>query len=222
MGLRLYTAPATEPVTLAQAKAQLRLETDADDTYVTDLIAAARTYFERATGRSLITQTWDLTLDDFPPNGTSAGLIEYPFLEDSSWSMPFEFYGGGSLILLPMGYVTGITSLTYLDSSGVSTVLASSGYRLDTSQSIGRLTPSYGNVWPTTRGDIASVVVRYTTGYGAAAAVPADIVHVIKMLITFWYDGDRSAVLESRVTHPVEHALEAVISSYRILTAKGV
>ena len=46
MGLKLVSPPEVEPLTLAEAKAHLRLDTDADDAYVSALITAARERIE--------------------------------------------------------------------------------------------------------------------------------------------------------------------------------
>ncbi len=46
----IITPPAAEPLTLAQVKAHLRLDGNADDALLTSLIAAARRYLEATTG----------------------------------------------------------------------------------------------------------------------------------------------------------------------------
>lgn len=55
---RLVTPPDIEPVTVEEAKVQARVEHDADDALIEQLIAAARDAAEQRTGRALITQTW--------------------------------------------------------------------------------------------------------------------------------------------------------------------
>mgnify|MGYP000365478232 CR=1 FL=1 len=70
MALTISSEPAVEPISLAEAKAHLRVDTSADDSLITSLIVAARKYFEERTRRSLITQSWKLTLDDFPTEFT--------------------------------------------------------------------------------------------------------------------------------------------------------
>ena len=62
----LLAGPATEPVSLAEAKAWLKLDGDDEDALVGTLIAAARLHVESATGRALIAQSWRLVLDAWP------------------------------------------------------------------------------------------------------------------------------------------------------------
>ena len=68
----LLNAPAIEPVSLAEAKAFLRIEHDDDDDVIAALIAGARIYIEAQTRRALITQSWRLTRDAWPQTGRIA------------------------------------------------------------------------------------------------------------------------------------------------------
>ena len=65
----LLTAPAVEPLSLAEAKAFLRVEVADDDDVITALIAGARIHVEAQTRRALITQSWRLVLDAWPEDG---------------------------------------------------------------------------------------------------------------------------------------------------------
>lgn len=69
MSVILLNAPAVEPVTLAEAKAFLRVEHDDDHAVIGALIAGSRIHVEAQTRRSLITQTWRLSFDCWPANG---------------------------------------------------------------------------------------------------------------------------------------------------------
>lgn len=62
----LVRPPAAEPVSLAAAKAQLRLDHDAEDDLVAALIPAARGLVELKTRRVLIDQGWRIALDGWP------------------------------------------------------------------------------------------------------------------------------------------------------------
>jgi hypothetical protein len=66
MSLTLTTPPAYEPITLAEAKAQLVVEHTADDTLIQTYIAAARDYVEKFLGRDLAERTWTWKFDRFP------------------------------------------------------------------------------------------------------------------------------------------------------------
>lgn len=73
MSLFLTTPPAVLPVSLAEVKAHLRVDTDADDTLILTYVASAVQHITDTTGRQLITAGYTEILDGFPP-----GLIRLP------------------------------------------------------------------------------------------------------------------------------------------------
>lgn len=58
-------APGTIPVTLDEVKCHLKVTTDLDDDFLTDLLEAATQAAEKYTTRELRANTWDLTIDCF-------------------------------------------------------------------------------------------------------------------------------------------------------------
>ena len=76
----LLDGPAVEPVSLAEAKAYLRVEHDDDDDTIAALIAGARIHVESQTRRALITQTWRLSRDAWPKSGR-IGIVPVPLRE---------------------------------------------------------------------------------------------------------------------------------------------
>lgn len=66
MTYALIGPPQAEPLSLAEAKAHLRLDGSDEDALLSSLIRAAREHLERATGLCLIHQTWRLYLDKWP------------------------------------------------------------------------------------------------------------------------------------------------------------
>ncbi|MCZ7893438.1 head-tail connector protein [Agrobacterium salinitolerans] len=69
MTYALIHPPQAEPLTLAEAKAHLRLDSGDEDALIAALIRTAREHLERTTGLCLIRQTWRLYLDRWPENG---------------------------------------------------------------------------------------------------------------------------------------------------------
>jgi uncharacterized phiE125 gp8 family phage protein len=69
MAAILIEAPASEPISLAEAKNYLRVEHNADDTLIASQISAARIHVESRTRRALLTQTWRIVLDRWPQSG---------------------------------------------------------------------------------------------------------------------------------------------------------
>lgn len=63
------TPPAVEPLTLAEAKAHLRVDGTAEDDYLAGLIRVARDHLERMTGLCPITRTLRLALQSVPEDG---------------------------------------------------------------------------------------------------------------------------------------------------------
>lgn len=65
--------PASEPLTLSEAKLALRIDGSAEDAYIISLIKAARQCAEEYLRRSLITQEWQLQYDQYTP-----GIVYLP------------------------------------------------------------------------------------------------------------------------------------------------
>lgn len=75
----LLAGPAEEPVSLADAKAYLRVDDGAEDALITTLCSAARLHVEGVTGRAMIFQSWRLVLDAWPTErsiGLPVGPVE--------------------------------------------------------------------------------------------------------------------------------------------------
>jgi uncharacterized phiE125 gp8 family phage protein len=65
----MITPPFAEPLTLAEARAHLRLDQSAEDELLASLIKTAREHLEREAGLCLIRQIWRLYLDRWPRDG---------------------------------------------------------------------------------------------------------------------------------------------------------
>jgi uncharacterized phiE125 gp8 family phage protein len=102
MSLSLLAPPAEEPLALDDAKTWLKLDQDADDDLVRALIIAARLQVEARTGRALVTQSWRLTLDDWPPGG----IVRVPIAPVTALSTAAVVASDGSATMLDTATVT--------------------------------------------------------------------------------------------------------------------
>jgi uncharacterized phiE125 gp8 family phage protein len=189
------TAPAVEPVTLAEAKAHLRVDTADDDTYITGLIRAAREWCEQYLDRTLVNTQWVMRFDRFPPDGTHD--IELP-------RPPMVASGTATAVALTFTYENGTTA-TYSTAS----------YRVDRASTPGAVKTLYGQAWPAHLQDDNSISVTWWGGYGPSGSdVPQSIRHAMLMLVAFWYDN-RSTVLVGSISKQLEFAVESLLSSQK-------
>lgn len=187
MGYELITAPAVEPITLAEARSHLRATATDEDWLIQAWIVAVRKRVEHITWRKLITQTWDYFLDAFP-----------------SWG-----------IEIPFGKLQSITSAKYIDTAGVEQTISSTLYQVDVKSDPGRLTPAYGETWPSAREQMNAVTIRFVCGYGLATAVPEDIKAAMFLILGHLHEH-REDVADFQ-KFQVPNAAEALLSPYKII-----
>ncbi len=204
MTVIVITAPTEMPVSLEEAKAQLRVTGSADDDYIESLIEAVTATIDGPTGwlgRALVTQTLEYQFGCFPTCD----------------------------IELPCRPVASITSIKYDDSAGDEQTLDAATYRLVAPNIVGLVS---GSTWPTALHQAGAVRVRYVAGYGAAAAVPAPIKQAIKLGIRHLYSlGERSLfvagkkiegvsetrwVVSDTASKIVQDATNSLLSTYRV------
>ena len=137
MGLKISTAVATEPISVAEAKLHLRVDHSTEDTLISALITAAREECEHLLERALAPQTLELSIDEFPDDGIK--LLRPP--------------------------VSSITSIIYVDGDGDEQTMDALTYYLDNSQEPCWVIPVYGGSWPSTRAEANAVRVTYVAGY---------------------------------------------------------
>lgn len=193
--LTRQTQPTVEPVTLAEAKAHLRVDTTDDDAYITGLIRAAREWVEEYLDRTLVHTQWTLRLDGFPPDSLQAVELPRPPVVTS-------------------GTATAVT-VTYTADNGTTATYSSSSYRVDRHSTPGAVKTLYGQTWPPHLEDDNSVSVTWWAGYGPAGSdVPAAIRHAMLMLVAHWYEV-RGAVLTGTISKPIEFAVESLLASQK-------
>ena len=171
--IRETSAPAEEAVSLAEAKAHLKVDFTADDDYITALITAARQQAEEYTNLALVDTTYEQAFDGFP-----ATTRLNPHQSLVLWRSP----------------VISVTSLVYTAEDGTSTTEPSANYKVDTYRKPGSISPVYGYSWQSAQDIPASVVVTFRAGYADAASVPAPIKQALLLMIGAWYDNREDSV----------------------------
>ena len=191
MSLKPVTPPAAEPVSLAEAKAHLRVDTSDDDALITSLIVAARQWCEGYQNRAYVTQTWDLVLDDWPADPCP------------------------DRVRVPLPPLQSVASLKYTDADGVQATMPATDYLVDVASQPGRLVLAYGKVWPTvTLRPAAAIEVRFTAGYGLAVAVPETVKQAIKLLVGHLYEHREATSVDE--LSEVSFAVKALLGLERI------
>ena len=139
--LRRTTPPRAEPLDLSEVKDHLRVDGTAEDARIGALIAAGRENVEAIVGRSLLTQSWRLSLDAWPLDG---------------------------VIRLPKPPLQQVDQVQYVDPDGVTQTWSSDEYRVDTEDEPGRLTLAWDASWPSLRYVTGAVRIDYTAGFATA------------------------------------------------------
>lgn len=207
MAYTLITAPQADPVSLAEAKAHLRVDVDDENTLIAALITAARQYAEQITGRSLVNQQWLYTADSFPGAGAgSMGVV---------WGA--EYSQPGNAMLLEKGPVQSIDSIKYLDMTGAQQTLAPSVYTYDLATPLARVTPRFGQVWPLALPQIGAVQVAFTAGYGVdGSKVPQGIKQWMLLRIGALYENREEEITGRSVTVAPLSFVDSLLDPYRI------
>lgn len=201
--LTLKTAPTVEPITVSQANSYMRLGTlDATETaYLTGLISTAREYCEGFQNRAYITQTWEMSLNRFPPEHTD-NLTEYY---------------RSNVIEIPKGNLQAINSVKYTNSAGIVTTLTeNTDYIISKRGILGRISPPYGCSWPTAvLYPLDPIVIEFTCGYGSnGESVPQKAIQAMYMLMAYWWDNREAA--DTSIPHEIDFAVRALLSMDRI------
>lgn len=151
------TPPLAEALTLADAKAHLRLDTDDEDDLLQGLIRVAREHLERTTGLCLLKQGWRLVLDSVSEDG---------------------------VIQIAKGPVQSIETVTVYDAAGEAVPLALDGLLLDGGARPARLMLG---VKPGAMRALNGIEIEFTAGFGESGAEVPDtlkramLMHVAQM-----------------------------------------
>jgi uncharacterized phiE125 gp8 family phage protein len=184
----LLTAPAGEPVSLAEAKDFLRVAHNDDDATVAALVAGARQEIETQTRRALMMQVWRLTRDVWPASGV--------------------------VPLLPAP-LRALMAVRVYDGDGHAQALDLQSFDVDTAGAPAMLAFARGMPAPGRRA--GGIEIDIECGYGAAADVPEPLRQAVRLLVAHWYEN-RALIAASGEVASVPSSVLALIAPYRVLT----
>lgn len=178
MNATIATAPTQEPVTLAELKEYMRVDSSDEDNLIRDLGTAAREWVEQWTGRALVTQTWDNYWE--------------------TWQDPF---------IVSRSALVSVTHVKYQDGDNAQQTAGASLYSVDTDSVPGKVHLAYQQTWPTNLIVPNGIVIRFVAGYGATTDhVPESIRAAIKMLANDRYQN-RECAMETGPSSSAAQAL---------------
>jgi uncharacterized phiE125 gp8 family phage protein len=186
MSAILLTPPSTEPWTVAEAKAFLRVEHGDDDTLIATLIAAARGHVEALTRRALLTQVWRFVLNAWPADGR---------------------------IVLRMGPLRGVIAARVFDFAGNASTIDIETFVADIAADV-VASPCWA--LPVPGRSTAGIELDLQLGYGANAAdVPEALRHAVRMLVAHWYENRGLAAIGASVA-ALPAGVDALAAPYRV------
>lgn len=154
----LLAGPAEEPVSLAEAKAFLKVDDDAEDGLITTLIGAARLHIEGVTGRALVAQSWRKVIHAWPES---------------------------RMVRLPVGPVSAIAAINAVDESGASHEIGLEAFSLDGDMLV---VPAVVMGMPRLQSRQGIEIDYLAGFGDAAEDVPADLRTALLGLVAHWHE----------------------------------
>lgn len=133
-------AASSEPVTLAEAKAQTRVDGTANDTALNLYIASARAHVEAYCGTPIVSRTVTVKCDGFDD---------------------FDKF--------PVAPLSSVSSVSYVDGAGETQTLSTDVYEVRADGLTASIVLKYGQSWPSIR-DGSRITVTAVVGYSTVPA----------------------------------------------------
>jgi uncharacterized phiE125 gp8 family phage protein len=190
-----------EPISLAEAKAHLKVDGSEDDALITALIVAAREAAERFTGRILISTDIEVAYD-------ARDLTGRPL------------FSVVRALVIPFPPLSQVTKVLWYDHNSVEHELSRDDYYLDTFCEPGKLVLQDFAEPPTDLRERIAVVIQASVGYGETGAMvpPAIRQGILQILGQLYADregGSEQTVAEMQL--PLPPIARRLLQPYRVV-----
>lgn len=212
------TQPVVEPVSLAEAKAHLRIDTTAEDSLIQGLIATARAWCEDYCDRTFVLTQWQMNLDSF--YGQVGSPVQFGLradghnIEGRQGTVPNLDVELPRPPMIAAGTATAVV-ITYTPAAGAATAtLSATEYRVDRQSTPGVCRPLYGKTWPSHLVDQNSTTVTWWAGYGSdGTSVPPAVRSSILMVVAHLWKN-REMTTEAALKE-VPYGVRAMLDTIR-------
>ncbi len=190
MAAVLNAGPALEPVTLAQAKAYLRVDSADEDDLILSLITAARISAELQINRLLIEQSWSVFMDCWPGHGH---------------------------LKVPLGPLIRVDAVQVYGADDVAAPVDPAHFFVDQASHPARISLRMGRTWPQPGRTLNGIELMIACGYGASAdAVPEPLRQAVLQLVAHWFENREPVVLGQSPMH-IPQMVSALLAPYRVV-----
>ena len=184
---QVITPASAYPVSLTEAKSHLKVDTTADDTYITSIIKAATQLSEEYTNRFFIDTVIDQTCSDF-----------------------------AQLQTLFKSKVSAVAHVKYYDNDNSLQTLSATIYDTQLQYEPSQIQLAENQSFPSITKRNDAVVARYTVGYGSAASdVPEIIKQAILLTIGNFYQN-RNSVIVGRIATELPLNVKWLLDTYKV------
>lgn len=165
---QITSQPATEPITLVEAKAHLRVDFADEDDYIDTIIATGRSACETYCNRVFITQTWRQNIDYFT-----------------------------NPIKMQVNPIISLGSLKYYDADETQQTITdtSANMQKDFNSDVGLIYEGLTTSFPSIGDTVNPIEIITVCGYGDASDVPVKIKHAIKLMVSHLYENRESVIV---------------------------
>ncbi len=184
---QVITPASTYPVSLTEAKSHLKVDTTADDTYITSIIKAATQLSEEYTNRFFI----DTEIEQY-----ASSFVELKTLFKSK--------------------VSAITNVKYYDNNNTLQVLSATVYNTQLNYEPSQIQLAENQSFPSITKRNDAVRAKYTVGYGSSASdVPEIIKQAILLTIGNFYQN-RNSVVIGRIATELPMNVKWLLDTYKV------